>query len=42
MSAATRFSVCDLLAGVFRDLASLLERYGGEAAFAVYERRLDC
>jgi len=42
MRAATGFSVCDLLAGVFRDLVSLLEKYGGEAAFAVYRRRLDC
>lgn len=42
MCSATCFGVCDLLAGVFRDLVSLLERYGGEAASAVYERRLDC
>ena len=42
MCSATGFAVCDLLAGVFRDLMSLLERYGGEAASAVYERRLDC
>ena len=34
--------VCDLLAGIFRDLVSFLEGNGGEAAFAVYQRRLDC
>jgi len=42
MSAATCFRVCDLLAGVFGDLVSFLEGYSGEAASAVYERRLDC
>jgi len=37
MSAATCFGVCDLLAGIFRDLVSFFERYGGEAASAVYK-----
>lgn len=36
MRAATRFGVCDLLAGVFRDLVSLFEWCGGKAAFAMY------
>lgn len=42
MRTTARFGVCDLLAGVFRDLASTFERYGGEAAFTVNGRRLDC
>ena len=42
MRSATCFSVCDLLAGVFCDLVSLLEWYSGEAAFAVNYGRLDC
>ena len=36
VSSAPRFDVRDLLAGVFGDLVSLFERYGGEAASAVY------
>jgi len=31
-----RFGVRDLLTGVFSDLVSLFERYGGEAASTVY------
>lgn len=42
MSSATRFGVGDLFAGVLGDLMSLLERRGGEAAFAVNGRWLDC
>ena len=42
MCSAASFSVCNLLAGVLRDLVSLLKRNGGKAAFAVYRRRLDC
>ena len=42
MSAATRFGIRDLFAGVFGDLVSLLERRGGKAAIAVNRRWLDC
>ena len=42
MSTPPRFGVGDFLAGVLGDLVSLFERYGGEAAFAVNTRRLDC
>ena len=35
------FCVRDLLAGVFRDLVSSFERYGGEAASAVDRRGFD-
>ena len=42
MCATTRFGVGDLLAGVLRNLVTFFERDGGEAAFTVYRRRLDC
>ena len=42
MSTPARFSVGDLLAGVLRDLVSSFKRNGGEAAFTVNGRRLDC
>ena len=35
------FAVGNLLAGVLGNLVSSFEREGGEAAFAVYRRRLD-
>lgn len=38
---ATSFGVCDLLAGVLRDLVSSLEWKRGEAASAVDRRRFD-
>ena len=40
--APTRLGVGDPLAGVLGNLATLFEGKGGEAAFAVYRRRLDC
>ena len=40
--ATTRFRVGDLLTGVLGNLVTLFKRKGGEAAFAVYRRRLDC
>ena len=36
------FSVGDSLARIFSYLVSFPERYGGETAFAMYRRRLDC
>ncbi len=42
MRSSTRFGVRDLLAGVFRNLVAFFKSDGGEAAFAVYRRRLDC
>jgi hypothetical protein len=42
MRSAPRLGVGDLLACVFSDLASSFEREGGEAAFPMYRRRLDC
>jgi hypothetical protein len=42
VSSSPRFGVRDLLTGVFSDLVSFLERNDGEAASAVYRRRLDC
>ena len=41
MRSAPGLGVGDLLSCVFGDLASSFERYGGEAAFAMYRRRLD-
>ena len=42
MRTPLRFGVGDLLAGVLGDLASLFKSDGGETAFAVNGRRLDC
>ena len=42
MRAAASFSVCDLLARVFRDFSSLPEWNSREAALAVDGRRLNC
>lgn len=42
MRTSTRFGVRDLLSRVLRDLLTLLESDGGEAAFTVYRGRLDC
>ena len=36
------FGICDPLTGVLRYFVSLTEGNGGEAASAVYWRRLDC
>ena len=42
MCSAASFGVCNLLAGVLRDLVPFFKRNGRKAAFAVYRRRLDC
>ena len=42
MSSTTCFRVRDLLAGVLGNLMSFFEWDGGEAAFTVNRRRLDC
>ena len=42
MRATAGFGVGDLLAGVLRNLVAFFESDGGEAALAVYRRRLDC
>jgi hypothetical protein len=42
MCAPIGLGIGNLLAGVFRDLMSLLKRDGGEAASAMNSRRLYC
>lgn len=41
MRSPARFRVRDLLAGVLRNLMAFFKSDAGEAAFAVYRRRLD-
>lgn len=42
MRSSTRFGVRDLLSCVLRNLVTFFKSDGGEAAFTVYRRRLDC